>query len=176
MHNILSISTHLHYPPQDFADRASGEKGLVEVGSDAGPKQCLGSWRAAQETLQHAAQAYGQPAEQTRAAHKELAGFVRTVFTLPIYSLDNTYTASSATYPLLHLPPLCPPHVRRGCAQPSALHNYRILARCTHSACCRIPRIFCQGCMSLHFLFVPSPEFFHPITLRVSFCLKKPRR
>lgn len=47
-HNYVHSSTlhgRLHCAPQDFADRASGEKGLVpswQFGSDAGPKVCLG--------------------------------------------------------------------------------------------------------------------------------------
>lgn len=75
---------------------------------------------------------------------------------------SRIYSSRQYTRPLLLLTPsftslpFALPHVRRSCAQPSAFRNYRIIAYRPHSACCRIPRIFRQGCMSLILLRLDS--------------------
>jgi hypothetical protein len=98
---------------------------------------------SAPETLQHAAQA--TDGRQTRAPPRESIVFLtETVKTVTIFAtLDYTRCHScpllDLTSNLLHSRQR---HVRRGCAQPSAIH-YCIVTYRPYSACDRIPRIFC---------------------------------
>ena len=165
--------------PQDCADRAIRREGLgarswqLAVTQDAEAVPRLKGQRKRHCSMRL------KPTDRRPANRLALALHTRSCCEICLLR-SQIYSPRQYTRPLLLLTssftslPFALPHVRRSCAQPSAFRNYRIIAYRPHSACCRIPRIFCQGCM----LPVSSPSrvlhSFFPSTFEYCFVARGP--
>jgi hypothetical protein len=132
----------LHCLPQDYTDSSPRREGLGACRAEV-TQRYLGCTPETFDCSVRLKQA--TDGRQTRAAPRESIVFLTdTVNTVTIFStLDYTRCYFRPPLDLTSRPLYSRQrHVRRGCAQPSAIH-YCIVTYRPYSACDRIPRIFC---------------------------------